>query len=116
MERIDADDDGIDVEGSSIVTYGGTPFTGELVEYYKGSTQLWNLTTYVDGIEDGPQLEWYSDGTLQAKGNARPWAEDDPWLTYHPNGVLAEKLEMDVVGRTKRRVRWSEEGKLIGED
>ncbi|MEV0849990.1 hypothetical protein AB0J21_29620 [Streptomyces sp. NPDC049954] len=116
MLRVDADDSGIDMEGSSIVTYRGEPFTGELVEHYPDGRQLWNLTTYADGLEDGPQREWYPDGTLKSEGRARPWAEDDPWRTYHPNGVLAEELELDVVGRRKRRVRWNDEGQLIGEE
>lgn len=111
--RVDMDDSGVDIEGSSIITYRGNPFTGELVEHFPKGGGLWNLTTYVDGVEDGAQREWYRDGTLKSEGQVKAGFIEGTWRTWHPNGVLAEEEEFDAAGHVARRAAWSAEGELL---
>lgn len=69
--RIDMDDPEADATGpDGLMYYRGELFTGEMVELYDDGT-LFTLTTYVDGMEDGPSQGFYADGTPNPTGGPR---------------------------------------------
>lgn len=94
-----------------IVTHEGRPFTGELVDTDE-SGRVVGLTGYRDGIEDGPQREWFSDGRLQLEGQCDYGSAVGEWREWHANGKLAEHTVFDRWGDLRRRQRWDEDGVL----
>ena len=83
MLRVDIDDDEVDSD-HDFCLYRGEPFTGELVEYGSDGSTV-ELTTYKDGLTDGPSRSWYWDGTLKRESTSRRGAgsapRPGPWRT-----------------------------------
>ena len=71
------------------------------------------LTTYVDGHEDGPSLEWYPDGNLKEEGLVRRYKPVGTWRNLHQNGRLAREEQVSNEGDVVVRRRWKEEGGRI---
>lgn len=59
MLRIHADD--LDWDDNDLPSRDGVPFTGESVETRPDGTLL-SLTTYADGLDEGPFRVWSGDG------------------------------------------------------
>ncbi|WP_405919523.1 toxin-antitoxin system YwqK family antitoxin [Streptomyces longwoodensis] len=111
MQRVDIDSPEVFIDEQEVLHHRGHPFTGEAVEYQRGA--LVSLVTYEDGIENGPLLEWYTDGTPRSRGTMRggfPVGEAHVW---HPNGRLAARILMSDDGlRQLSRLEWDEEGNV----
>ncbi|WP_079151943.1 toxin-antitoxin system YwqK family antitoxin [Streptomyces sp. RTd22] len=111
VKRIDIDDPDVDMDYSQRLLYKGELFTGEVEERLGGAVV--SLDAYVDGLQDGPNREWYKDGTLRSEGTAhmgRPVGVSREW---HPNGTLAYEREFGEDGLTMLRDRqWDEEGRI----
>ncbi|GAA3745906.1 toxin-antitoxin system YwqK family antitoxin [Salinactinospora qingdaonensis] len=113
MNRVDAED--VDFKEDGTPTYQGKTYTGEIVEYDEAENMA-SLTTYRNGHEEGPSLEWYSDGTPLAEGTvAFGKGAIGPWRRWHPNGKLAREKVFDDEGRTLSIHEWDKEGNLIKE-
>ncbi|MER2225227.1 MAG: hypothetical protein ABS976_26935, partial [Rhodococcus sp. (in: high G+C Gram-positive bacteria)] len=65
MIRVDEDD--LDSEPYGPVLHREKPFTGETEDRLPDGT-LVSRTTYVNGLPDGPEKEWYNDGSLRSEG------------------------------------------------
>ncbi|MFJ6016690.1 toxin-antitoxin system YwqK family antitoxin [Streptomyces sp. NPDC092952] len=109
LSRVDIDDPECEMDEGEVVSYQGRRFTGELIEYQRGT--LVSLVTYKDGIEDGPSKEWYADGTPRSEGTLRagfPVGEAKDW---HPNGRLASRVLMSANGLRQLEItEWDENG------
>ncbi|MEV1159400.1 hypothetical protein AB0J27_28810 [Micromonospora chokoriensis] len=108
--RVDYDD--VETEDDLRVTYQGEPFTGEVVER-SPQGQVIALTTYFEGMEDGPSAEWYPTGERKAEGNVRYGTAVGVHEEWHRNGNPASRVEFDDQGRMLSRQRWAEDGTPI---
>ncbi|MFI0967433.1 toxin-antitoxin system YwqK family antitoxin [Streptomyces sp. NPDC021080] len=111
--RIDLDDPGLGTGLDLSLTYQGRLFTGETVEKNARTGQVVAMTTYVEGLEDGPLREWYADGTERAEGQCRKGIPYGRWRERHPNGRLAVEKEYGTHGRVRSVKAWSESGEPI---
>lgn len=113
MNRVDVDDPDLETQSDSRVTYRGAYFTGEVVETSHGT--MVGLTTYLDGFEDGPSLEWLPDGAQLSEGTVRMGIPVGPWRLWHANGAIAEERVFDDAGtgHILRIRRWSETGRIV---
>ncbi|MEU7948458.1 hypothetical protein AB0C50_27545 [Micromonospora taraxaci] len=94
------------------MTYQGDLFTGEVVER-SPQGQVIALTTYFEGMEDGPSAEWYPTGERKAEGSARYGTAVGVHEEWHRNGNPASRVEFDDQGRMLSRQRWAEDGTPI---
>ncbi|MDG4835724.1 hypothetical protein O7631_04245 [Micromonospora sp. WMMD967] len=108
--RVDYDD--VETEDDLRVTYQGEPFTGEVVER-SPQGQVVALTTYFEGMEDGPSAEWYPTGERKAEGSVRYGTAVGVHEEWHRNGNLASRVEFDDQGRMLSQQRWAEDGTPI---
>lgn len=108
--RVDFDD--VDTEDDLKVTYQGRPFTGEVVERAPGGAIV-AMTTYYEGMEDGPTAEWYPTGERKAEGVVRYGTAVGVHQTWHRNGAIATLDEFDDKGRLLLRRRWDESGRVV---
>jgi antitoxin component YwqK of YwqJK toxin-antitoxin module len=92
--------------------YQGERFTGEVVETTPDG-RIIALTSYFNGMEDGPAAEWYPNGQLRARGSTSSGRAVGLHLEWHPNGQLAVEHRFDDAGREISIRRWDESGHLI---
>lgn len=91
------------------VLYQGVPLTGEVIRTTKDGvvvTSKW----YRDGIEEGPQREWYGDGTRQSEYLVVDTNLTGQSFDWHRNGQLARRQEFDDYGELRKREVWDENG------
>lgn len=103
-EEADATDDGL-------VLYEGEFYTGELAEI-DSNGKLLSLSTYTGGLEDGPWMEWYPDGTKRVEGRYSNGSIVGTWKEWHSNGVLARKLVYENK-RLTHKEKWNRNGEQI---
>jgi antitoxin component YwqK of YwqJK toxin-antitoxin module len=96
-----------------IVRVDGVPFTGEVVDTEDG--RIVTITTYRDGEEDGPEIEYFPDGTKESEGTYSKGTVVGEWRTWYPNGQLKQFSHFDRWGALHKRQRWDEQGNLIDE-
>lgn len=89
MQRIDIDDDDVDMDAAQRLLYRGELFTGEVEE--KQNDVRISLDTYTAGILDGPSYEWYPDGSQKSEGVMLMGFPTGEFMEWHPNGQLAVK-------------------------
>ncbi|MEV6570338.1 hypothetical protein [Streptomyces sp. NPDC051577] len=89
--------------------YKGELFTGEAEEYLAGRRV--SVTTYTQGIKDGPYWHWFASGVLQATGVMRSGFLAGEALRWHENGVLAQRLLYSEDGHIALAAfAWDEKG------
>lgn len=102
----------LDSHVNGLFFLGEVLFSGESVETLKDGT-LATLTTYVDGVEEGPHRMWHDNGALEFScelhdgnpvGLAQAWSED---------GHLEEEQFFDGHGALEWSRRWNAEGDLV---
>jgi antitoxin component YwqK of YwqJK toxin-antitoxin module len=96
----------------AIVLYEGEPFTGEL-EDTDDNGRIVGLTAYQNGIEHGPQTEWYPTGQKHIEGQCEQGGAVGEWREWHPNGQLAEYSLFNKFGELVHLQRWDESGNLV---
>ncbi len=104
--RINSDDVEWDESGRALV--GNSYITGEVVEY-DADGKLIARITYRNGWQDGPERQYYPDGSLKSEGFWVYGGRRGRRLFWHPNGQLADELEYDR-GQVVRIGRWDEKG------
>jgi antitoxin component YwqK of YwqJK toxin-antitoxin module len=92
----------------------GERFTGEVVAT-DAEGRVVGLTSYAHGVEHGPQVEWYPDGTKKSEGVTDEGNAVGEWREWHPNGQLAQYDLLDEHGDPLRAQRWDESGELTSE-
>lgn len=108
--RVNIDD--TDFDDDLRYFYDGEPFTGEAVETHPNG-QVINLITFRNGVEHGPQLGWYPDGSRRSETNVVNGNPVGISRRWHRNGQLAEEGEFDEHGTMTGFCRWDEEGSPI---
>ncbi|MER5779352.1 hypothetical protein ABT144_34725 [Streptomyces sp. NPDC002039] len=109
VRRIDVDDPDVDGDYSHRLLYRGEPFTGEAEEYLAGRRV--SVTSYTEGLKDGPHRHWYPSGALQAEGVMRSGFLAGEARRWHENGVLARRLLHSEDGRIALAgCEWDESG------
>jgi antitoxin component YwqK of YwqJK toxin-antitoxin module len=107
--RINLDDTSFGDDEDEVYRHNGEPITGEVIETDRDGNVI-GLTPVVDGVANGVERVWYSDGTLQeeipvangvATGTSRRW---------HPNGRLAEERDFNARGELVSIREWDEHG------
>lgn len=94
-----------------VTTFQGEPFTGEVVGFTSDGTMV-ELTNYENGIEHGPQAEWFPDGSKQLEGQCDQGKAVGVWREWFPSGQLARYEEFDSLGGLLKRQRWNEAGEM----
>lgn len=108
-DPVDVDDPEIDGDLAGRVTYRGELFTGQTVEYSPGGTRI-ALTSYIDGVEDGPSKEWYPDGRPLSEGMVKTGRAIGEWREWYPSGRLKQLDVFDDAGNHLSRTAWDEGG------
>ena len=101
-----------DFDDADRLIYNGELFTGVAVEDHLDGV-IMGESTYLRGIQDGPERGYRSDGTLSVEHiyrtgiivRVRRW---------HENGQLALEKHNDSLGRLISEQRWDEDGNAIG--
>ncbi|UNO41904.1 hypothetical protein [Streptomyces sp. MST-110588] len=93
------------------VWHGEDLFTGEVIARDTEGRVI-SLSNYTQGIPDGPQAQWYSDGSKRTEGQNEMGKVVGEWRKWHPNGQLAQHYVFDDKGRCVRRQKWSKDGDL----
>ncbi|WP_040804462.1 toxin-antitoxin system YwqK family antitoxin [Nocardia concava] len=103
--------DQVELDDYGRTCYEDEPYTGE-VEKYADNGQLVLLFNYADGVEDGPQREWWPDGSKRSEGVTRMGAAVGEWQHWYENGQLKERVVLDDNGLLLARQRWTADGEL----
>ncbi|MCY9782495.1 hypothetical protein KIK06_01155 [Nocardiopsis sp. EMB25] len=111
MRRVTSDETRVDAYGT--VTHEGAPFTGVSVSRTMDG-RLEESVAYLDGVEHGPWLEWYPDGTPRAQGQCdRHLGVVGLWREWHPNGRISLEEVWTHVGHLTTSRAWDERGALV---
>ncbi|MEU4446035.1 hypothetical protein AB0K14_31805 [Actinosynnema sp. NPDC050801] len=102
------------MDSASRVLHQGLPFTGEVVDT-DGQGLTLGITGYQDGLEHGPQFEWYADGAKRLEGQSDRGSAVGEWRQWHANGRLAEYTLFNKYGELIHLQRWDEDGTLLEE-
>jgi antitoxin component YwqK of YwqJK toxin-antitoxin module len=108
--RVDFDD--VVTENDLRVTYQGRSYTGEVVERAPDGAVV-AVTTYWQGVEDGPSAEWYPTGEPKYEGLVRFGTAVGVHRSWHRNGTVAAYDEFSDEGRLVLRRRWEDTGELV---
>ncbi|MBQ1080376.1 MULTISPECIES: toxin-antitoxin system YwqK family antitoxin [unclassified Nocardiopsis] len=93
----------------------GDLFTGEVVEYEDGVAV--ELTTYHEGIAEGPRLSWNEDGQLISQGYmGRLIGAVGPWHEWDRDGNLIREIVFDEAGNIRLIREWDAHGNFSGEE
>ncbi|MGW0688441.1 toxin-antitoxin system YwqK family antitoxin [Streptomyces sp. NPDC002754] len=106
------DDEDTPMDDGMLVYYQDELFTGEVVSK-DASGLVVDLVTYTNGVQNGPQGQWYSDGTKEMEAEAANGIAVNDFRTWHKNGQLSEHSIFNSKGRRTRRQRWDQDGNLI---
>ncbi|WP_329410129.1 hypothetical protein OG802_12725 [Streptomyces sp. NBC_00704] len=108
--RVAIEDPEVDMDDAQRLLYRGELFTGEVTEYL--GDKLVSLDEYVDGVQHGPSLEWYKDGTLRSESMVRKGLACGESKEWNSNGTLASLRVFDDDGLTLREsYEWDEDGR-----
>jgi antitoxin component YwqK of YwqJK toxin-antitoxin module len=100
--------DQIDYDEDLRAIYGGEHIYGEVVELdAEGRTVA--VTTFTDGVKDGPWRTYYPNSRLKAECSYRMGLPDGLSRTWHPNGAPASEATFEYGDVVAERA-WSEDG------
>ncbi|CAL9377177.1 hypothetical protein SUDANB121_00989 [Nocardiopsis dassonvillei] len=113
MTRIrDEEADG-DADGTLLLN--GVPFTGEVAAFWSDDT-MQSLTTYENGVEHGPYLEWHPNGALRVQGRSDLLhGAVGTWREWDENGGLVSEKVFGEDGELAAVRRWDGDGNLLEE-
>ncbi|WP_194832263.1 toxin-antitoxin system YwqK family antitoxin [Nocardia sp. XZ_19_369] len=92
--------------------YQGQPFTGEMIETNAAGETV-GITAYRDGVPDGPEREWFPDGSPRLEGQSTNGDPVGEWREWHPNGQISRHQRFDSGGTSLWQKHWDENGNLI---
>lgn len=113
-DPIDIDGPEVDGDDAGRIIFRGEFFTGQAAEYGPNG-QLVGLTSYVNGIADGPDKGWYLDGTPQSEGVVKYGRAVGEWREWFPDGRLKILDMFSDEGKLLSRKEWDENGNLVKE-
>jgi len=101
--------------------------TGEWKSYHYGSGKLWTAGKFIDGKSIGEHKSFYEDGNLEKLSVYTNEGADATHISFHKNGIIKEKREVEKGeytgewttyfenGQLKARHFYNQEGKSTGE-
>ncbi|HEY0451513.1 hypothetical protein [Actinophytocola sp.] len=89
--------------------YRDEPFTGECVET-AADGRLLSLSTYVDGLDEGPFHCWSGDGVLVIDGTCRRGRPVGTQREWYDSGAPKVERAYDERSTLVRMRRWAEDG------
>lgn len=86
------------------------------IDYDDVDGTVQSLTTYRDGVEDGPYREWHRNGTLRTEGRSdlRHGAVG-VWREWDASGRLVSEKSFGEDGELDTVRRWDRDGRLVEE-
>lgn len=112
---IHVNEDELESEPHGPVLHNGARFTGVAEDRLPDGT-LVSSTTYADGLQDGPDKEWFNDGALRSEGEFRNGVPVGVHRTWDPDGNLSREVEFTDGGRILRRRGFNAAGEVTWED
>ncbi|HTI19573.1 MAG TPA: hypothetical protein VL652_01195 [Kutzneria sp.] len=109
--RVNREQTTADTDDGWMVRVDGVPFTGEVVDTEDG--RITSLTTYRDGQLDGPEVEYYPDGSKESEGTYSMGTTVGEWRTWYPDGRLKEFNLFDRWGDVRKIQEWDQQGNLV---
>lgn len=100
--------DEIDYDEDLRAIHEGRRIHGEVIETDDEGRTV-GVTTFTDGVKDGPMRQFYADGRLKAERLYRMGLPDGIARTWHPSGAIATELTYDRAKLLGQRA-WSEDG------
>jgi len=82
---------------------------------YYINQQLKKISFVVEGISNGPFLEYYADGKLEYKGMMKNDISVDTSFWYYPSGQLEVFKFHDSLGKDLYRVEYDKNGNILNE-
>ena len=111
VRRIGREHTTSDTDDGWTIRVDGVPFTGEVVDTEDG--RVVGVTTYRDGLEHGPSVEYFPDGDKHVAGQSAEGYAVGEWWEWYPGGKLKSYKVLDRWGDPRRSQRWSADGVLI---
>ncbi len=105
--RVNIDD--TDRDDALRYIYDGAPFTGEIEETDRAGNVI-ALLNVRNGIQEGPELSWYADGTLETESTFVDGGIVGTSRAWHPNGQLADERVFDDRGHLVQVRSWAADG------
>lgn len=108
MLRIDINDVDLTLKdrptnwGRGVSLYNGELFTGVIYEYFPNTNQYSSEDEYKDGIPDGRQVEYWSNGNLKEEyyqkydyiiNSYKRWSEAGELISYSEYDVNGNKIK-----------------------
>ncbi|EWM15733.1 hypothetical protein KUTG_06037 [Kutzneria sp. 744] len=110
IRRIDRGLTTSDTEDGWMVRVDGVPYTGEIVDTEDG--RVVGVTGYQDGLEHGPSVEYFPDGSKEFEGQYAMGTAVGEWRTWYPGGRLKEFTLLDRWGDVRKVQEWDPQGNL----
>jgi antitoxin component YwqK of YwqJK toxin-antitoxin module len=110
-ERVNREQTTSDTEDGWMVRLDGVPFTGEVVDTEDGRVVA--VTGYRDGLEHGPSVEYFPDGSRQAEGQSDHGTAVGEWRVWYPDGRLQSYKLLDRWGDVRKSQLWGPDGALV---
>jgi hypothetical protein len=110
MIRVEEDD--LEWDDNNLPSYEGEPFTGECIEV-AADGRLLSLTTYVNGLDEGPFRAWSGDGVLVVEGTSHLGRTIGVQREWYSTGALKVERNYGEYGVLLRYQQWDEDGNLI---
>jgi len=111
MDRIDFSIDAVTWDDDQRLMCRGEPFTGEVVDTVAG--QMIAQSFYVEGIPDGFDREWWTEGQLKSEGQMNHGRAVGIFRSWHVNGQLESEDEFSGDGTLLSRRKWDKDGNPI---
>jgi antitoxin component YwqK of YwqJK toxin-antitoxin module len=100
-----------DAEDGWMVRVDGVPFTGDVVDTEHG--RVIGVTGYRDGLEHGPSVEYFPDGSKQVEGQSAVGYAVGEWREWYADGRLKSYKVLDRWGDLRKSQLWDADGVLI---
>jgi antitoxin component YwqK of YwqJK toxin-antitoxin module len=110
-ERVNREQTTSDTEDGWMVRVDGVPFTGEVVDTEDGRVVA--VTGYQDGLEHGPSVEYFADGSKEVEGQSAGGYAVGEWREWYPGGRLKSYKVLDRWGDLRKSQLWDVDGALI---
>ncbi|HEY6142182.1 MAG TPA: hypothetical protein VIV55_01965 [Flavobacterium sp.] len=110
MIRVDINDPNFKLDdmptnwGTGVCRYNGELFEGILYEYFPNSTQLSSEDEYKEGIPDGRQIEYWSNGKLKIEYFEKYDTLYGSFKKWNELGILTSHTDYDNNGNIIRKI------------
>jgi antitoxin component YwqK of YwqJK toxin-antitoxin module len=100
--------DDVEYHEDMYLYYHDRRFTGWIVETDERGLVIEEIS-YLEGFQEGPEIEYYPDGTMKSERTYKRALPHGLARTWHENGNLKSETIYDE-GRAMSEQRWSADG------